>query len=123
MTPVVVNVDGNEFRQHQPWAVVYDRETAKDLTRFMEREAGYGIGHVLEQVGAFVRASQLNDQGGASEPSASTYTIVAPYVPGKKRVFTEHSVKLSISTTVETHKTGTWLYKLGIDAERHGRAS
>lgn len=117
--PVVVNGNGNsDFQQHQPWAVIYDRETAKDLTRFMEREAGYGIGHVLEQVGAFVRAQTAQ---GPSEPSASTYTIVAPYVPGKKRIFTEHSVKLSISTTIETSKRGTWMYRLGIDAEHHGQ--
>lgn len=119
-TAGVVVVDGKEFRQHQPWAVVYDRETAKDLTRFMEQEAGYGIGHVLEQVGAFVRAQ--TDQA-PSEPSASTFTIVAPYVPGKQRIFTEHSVKLSIATTIETDKRGTWMYKLGIDVAHHGHAS
>lgn len=112
-------VGTESFPQHQPWAVIYDRETAKDFTRFMEQEAGYGIGHVLEQVGAFVKAQAV--QGHSSSPSAPTYTIVAPYVPGKKRIFTEYSVKLSISTTVETSSGGTWMYKLGIDAENCGK--
>jgi hypothetical protein len=113
-----VVVDGREFRLHQPWAVIYDRETAKNLTRFMEQEAGYGIGHVLEQVAAFVKGENTG-----SRPEASTSTIVAPYVPGKKRIFNEYSVKLSISTTVETdRRKGTWMYKLGIKADMHGLA-
>lgn len=111
--------EGGE-RHHQPWAVIYDRETAEDLTKFMEQEAGYGIGHVLEQVGAFVRGKTLESP---RELTASTSTIVAPYVPGKKRIFTEHSVKLIISTTVERNRMeGTWMYKLGIDAEHHGQS-
>ncbi|KAB5523065.1 hypothetical protein GE09DRAFT_1153780 [Coniochaeta sp. 2T2.1] len=117
-TPGGMSNGCGDFQQHQPWAVIYDRETAKDLTNFMEQEAGYGIGHVLEQVGAFVKA-QTGTNSPAS-PAAATHTIVAPYVPGKKRIFTEYSVKLSISTTIEANKKrGTWMYKLGIDAEHH----
>ena len=130
---------GGEFQQHQPWAVIYDRETAKEFTDFMEREAGYGIGHVLEQVAASVRrrasgqksssSSSNSSSGGpsssSSDPPAEAWssaasTVVAPYVPGKKRIFTEYAVRLRISTTVEVERAGTWGYKLGIEAERIG---
>ncbi|KAJ9161556.1 HET-domain-containing protein [Coniochaeta hoffmannii] len=135
-TPPIPSAAGpGDFQQHQPWAVIYDRETAKDFTKFMEREAGYGIGHVLEQVAAFVRQQGSGDKSGGSSggpsssetalnppeaSSSSAGTVVAPYVPGKKRIFNEYAVRLRISTTVEVDRRGTWGYKLGIEAERIG---
>jgi hypothetical protein len=109
---------GTEAHQHQPWAAIYDHETAKDLTRIMQKEADYGIGHVLEEIGAFIKSQAVQ---GPSQPSMLGHTVVAPYVPSRKRLFNEFSVKLSISTAILNNEAkGTWSYKLDIEAEHHG---